>query len=105
MYDSKQKTHLSKSTYSALAALIYVVLSLPVPCNAQASCSRADIDHYLEKGFTPAQITSICADTSSPREVSREKALGQSVPQNQDIAACLPYPLAFKFLGIDFKYL
>lgn len=63
MYNSEQKNHLSKSTYSALTVLFYVVLSLPVPSNAQTGCSRADIDHYLEKGFTPAQITSICADT------------------------------------------
>ncbi len=49
----------------------YVLLSVPfalglLPLNVQAGCSRDDVDHYLEKGFSPSQITSICGAQAAP---------------------------------------
>lgn len=49
----------------------YVFLALPlalslVPSNGQAGCSRDDVDHYLEKGFTPSQVTAICGAPAAP---------------------------------------
>ena len=40
--------------------VIPLAFSIVVPLSAQATCSRDDVDHYLEKGFTPSQITAIC---------------------------------------------
>lgn len=53
------KNVLRKKHYAFLALPIALSFSL-IPLSVQASCSRSDIDHYLEKGFTPSQITSIC---------------------------------------------
>ena len=62
----------------------YTFLILPLafsllPLNAQASCSRDDIDHYLEKGFSPSQITSICGAPAAPLA----PAVQQQAPQGQ----------------------
>ncbi len=82
MYNLKQKLLLRKSTHPAWSALFYAALSLPLAANAQAGCSRADIDHYLEKGFTPAQITTLCGDSSTPQGMSREEApVAQPAPR------------------------
>ena len=40
------------------------LLSLPLSIytnSSYAECSRDDIDHYLDKGFTPEQIAGMCA--------------------------------------------
>jgi hypothetical protein len=88
MYNLKQKNHLSKFRYSALSALFCAALSLPLVGNAQAECSREDIDHYLAKGFTPAQITSICTKTEPPPAVNLEKA----APRTKGPATLQPAP-------------
>lgn len=69
-------------------ALFAVPLALSViPFNVQAGCSRDDVDHYLEKGFTPSQVTSICgapvaplAPATTPISVSAP-VVQQPVPQ------------------------
>jgi len=35
-------------------------------CSVHGACSRADIEFYLSKEFTPEQITTICADDKKP---------------------------------------
>ncbi len=49
----------------------YALLALPLALtltavDVQAGCSRDDIDHYLEKGFSPSQITTICGAQATP---------------------------------------
>ncbi len=35
---------------------------------AMAECSRADVDYYLSKGFTQAQVTALCGGASDDRQ-------------------------------------
>lgn len=64
----------------------YTLLALPLalsllPLNAQAGCSRDDIDHYLEKGFSPSQVTTICGAPAAP--VAPAPAVQNQAPQQQ----------------------
>lgn len=88
MDNAQKKLQLRKATSLALPALFYAALILPLATNAQAGCSRADIDHYLEKGFTPAQITTLCGDNSAPQEAAnRPETPGQLAPQTEGPAS------------------
>ena len=39
-----------------------LILYLFISMNANAACEKEDINYYLEKGFTPEQITALCSD-------------------------------------------
>ena len=49
-----------KSTFIGTS---FLALSLITP-SVFAGCERADVDYYLERGFTTAQIAAICSDTT-----------------------------------------
>lgn len=55
--------------------------------HSYAECARDDIDHYLNKGFTPEQITSICATTPlktiKPTNNLTDQAASE-IPGNED---------------------
>lgn len=51
----------------ASGAALVLVASL-AGTQAQAACSRSDVDYYLDKGFTREQVTALCGEgESSPR--------------------------------------
>lgn len=43
-----------------------------VTTSVWAECSREDVDHYLDKGFTPDQVTALC--TTAPKTQAKEPA-------------------------------
>jgi len=50
---------------------LFLMLALPLTAytdHCYAQCARHDIDYYLNKGFTPEQITAIC--TAAPLETA-----------------------------------
>ena len=67
----------------ALCLLAYTSLS-------HAECARDDVDHYLSKGFTPEQITKICATspiaTAPPVENASHKLLDPPIPEKTPLA-------------------
>lgn len=76
------KKVLRKKHYAFLALPIALSFSL-IPLSVQAICSRSDIDHYLEKGFTPSQITSICgAQDISVTQDEQQSPAQQSTTQS-----------------------
>ena len=45
--------------------------------NAYAACSRDDVDHYLAKGFSTDQITTLCGTASSTQTKNESTASSQ----------------------------
>lgn len=56
-----------------LRALPVVVLGMASPCFA-ADCERDDIDHYLDRGFTPQQVLELCRGQGAASSPSMEQA-------------------------------
>ena len=53
---------------------VIVLLVLLIPLNVHSSCSKDDINYYLEKGFTTDQVTALCSDemkSSKKKEIYR----------------------------------
>lgn len=56
---------------------LFFLLALPLSIytnSSYAECARDDVDHYLDKGFTPEQITTIC---STPSVNNTDKAVNK----------------------------
>lgn len=84
---------------NACRARHYTLLALPLalnllPVNVQAGCSRDDIDHYLGKGFTPSQITTICGaqPVPAPQVVQQQPQVQQTAvkPPSQSTTRYTP---------------
>jgi DNA-binding transcriptional MerR regulator len=63
------------NTSCSLLISALIALGAPVTSHA-AECSRADINHYLDKGFSLAQITKLCgeeSDTAAPKTAATVK--------------------------------
>lgn len=67
--------------------------------SAWAACEREDIDHYLEKGFTPAQVTQLCTPAvATPAQntvvvedvVNEPEIEAESVPPQPAVRTELP---------------
>jgi hypothetical protein len=76
--------------------------------SAWAACERSDIEFYLDKGFSPEQITSLCAApvvkpaASAPATaVLTPVADNQSVAVQQDVLTDLAKALKVEGLGIE----
>lgn len=55
-------------------------LLLCLACSpAWATCERSDIEYYLEKGFTPEQITSLCSENAA-QPAPAQAAVNTPVP-------------------------
>lgn len=53
-------------THPLRSACLLTVLILMYTQSALAStCSREDVDHYLDRGFTPAQVMDLCGTAST----------------------------------------
>ena len=63
-------------TYSA--TLIFMMLS----SQANAACSRDDVNFYLDKGFSTDQIAEMCSESSAP--VSETPKAEQAVSPTDD---------------------
>jgi len=48
-----------KKTVHVLSSLVVILL---LGNNANAKCNKEDINYYLEKGFTPDQVTALCSE-------------------------------------------
>ena len=59
--------------------LLFLLLCLSAS-SAWAACERSDIEYYLEKGFTPEQITSLCAAPSPTVEAATQPAPVADLP-------------------------
>lgn len=53
--------HSINRSYFATTVLVLLLSAQPT----YAGCNRDDVDYYLSKGFTPAQIAAVCSDTTT----------------------------------------
>ena len=62
-----------------------LITYLFVSMNANAACEKKDINYYLEKGFTPDQITSLCGDKiESKKESDKYQAFSDEYADEED---------------------
>lgn len=61
-------------------------MSMMSSVNAFAACEREDIDHYLGKGFTPEQITTICTSGTA----ASPSASDEASPDQTDTSTLTP---------------
>ena len=67
-----QPTICTKSVSWASRAILVLISGL-FCTQVQAMCSRSDIEYYLDKGFTRAQVTALCGnDNASSRQRNKE---------------------------------
>ena len=73
--------------------MLCLATSLLLTNNVSAKCSKEDINYYLEKGFSPDQITSLCSDEvtlSNKKEEAykwlRENGLGDLIKNEVTVA-------------------
>lgn len=57
--------HRVNKSYSATIVLALLLSTQ----STYAGCNRDDVDYYLSKGFTPAQIAAVCSDTTKQDSV------------------------------------
>jgi len=46
-------------------AILFIVIGMIFQSASFAKCNKEDVDYYLEKGFTPDQITALCSENVS----------------------------------------
>ncbi len=63
-------------TYSA--TLVFMMLC----SQANAACSRDDVNFYLDKGFTTDQITALCSEASTPAADAQQTDSGKNEQQS-----------------------
>lgn len=67
-----------------LGASVMLLLTLSVLSNvASAACSRADVDHFLSRGFTPEQVVLLCGAADGDAYPDGD---GASMPRNTERA-------------------
>ena len=66
--------------------MLCLASSLLLTNNVSAKCSKEDINYYLEKGFSPDQITSLCSDevTLSNKKKEAYKSFSDEYADEQD---------------------
>lgn len=74
--------------------LCIVVLGAVLSGPAYAACEREDIDYYLGKGFTPAQITAICTQGPATKasETKTDRAPSSATQSDKHQEAVRPEP-------------
>ena len=72
-----------KSIKNFKTNLVFGVLllapTLVSPGPSRAACDRDDVDHYLAKGFSPEQITTLCGDNKNAVTPEPSHASGEEV--------------------------
>lgn len=74
----------SKTTTSIIALSILSISALFSSSNALAnSCSKSDIDYYLQRGFTNAQVVQLCAGPTAAQNTGQQAQTYQAPTQAQ----------------------
>ena len=74
--------------YSVFRYLLTVLCLAPLS-TAFAECARDDIDHYLDRGFSPDQITQICGK-AYPDPAAADKISPASLPAAEQASPAKP---------------
>jgi len=90
---SSQKlgTSTSKATTSIIALSVFSMSALFTSSNALAnSCSKSDIDYYLQRGFTNEQVVQLCAGPAATQNTGQTyqaptQAQNQQTQQNNQL--------------------
>ncbi len=61
---------------------VLLVAALLLCAQAQAECSRSDVEYYLDKGFTHEQVTALCGDNEPRRDETRYEAYDDPVERH-----------------------
>lgn len=67
---------------------------------AHATCSREDVDHYLDKGFNPDQITVLCQPTVAP-STGQQTNQSTAIPSHATLTDVLTQSLDVKNLSVS----
>lgn len=82
-----------------------LILTLSASVAAAATCSREDIDHYLDRGFSPDQIVDLCGETSptpSPSvPPSATPSTPEAVPAPKPVTAPPKAPASANLAGLN----
>ena len=65
---------------------LFIIIGLFFQSTSFAKCSKEDVDYYLEKGFTPGQITALCSENISSNKKIDEvyKSFSDEYANEQD---------------------
>lgn len=86
----------------AFLSIVGSVLFLTVNA-ASANCSRADVDHFLSRGFTPEQVVLLCGGESS--ETEPEVVVDESTEAERDLRELLLRSVNAKHVDLDANHL
>ena len=66
--------------------VIFILLIYFLSKNANAKCSKEDINYYLEKGFTTEQVTALCSGGDSMTSIKDDayKSYSEEYADEQD---------------------
>jgi len=77
-----------KATASIIALSILSMSALFTSSNALAnSCSKSDIDYYLQRGFTNEQVVQLCAGPAAVQNTGQQAQTYQAPTQAQSLQA------------------
>ena len=67
-------------------AILFIIIGMFFQSASFAKCSKEDVDYYLEKGFTPDQITALCSENVSSNKKIDEvyKSFSDEYANEQD---------------------
>ena len=67
-------------------AIVFIIIGMFFQSVSFAKCSKEDVDYYLEKGFTPDQVTALCSENVSSNKKIDEvyKSFSDEYANEQD---------------------
>ena len=67
-------------------AILFIIIGMFFQSASFAKCSKEDVDYYLEKGFTPDQVTALCSENVSSNKKIDEvyKSFSDEYANEQD---------------------
>ncbi len=83
------------------AAVAFSAAAVPIP--ADAGCSRADVDHFLGRGFTPEQVVLLCGGNIN--ETDPEVVVAESTEAERDLRELLLRSVNARQVDVDAKHL
>ena len=69
-----------------IIAILFIIIGMFFQSASFAKCSKEDVDYYLEKGFTPDQVTALCSENVSSNKKIDEvyKSFSDEYANEQD---------------------
>ena len=69
-----------------IIAILFIIIGMFFQSVSFAKCSKEDVDYYLEKGFTPDQVTALCSENVSSNKKIDEvyKSFSDEYANEQD---------------------